>query len=347
MTGRNSRKLKIAFICGAILGITLFHYSIGISPLNHQIYGKFYYAPIISTALWFGTRGGLYASLIISLLLVPHFFIDLGGNGSSLWGILLEIPALNLVGFMTGYLRDKEQEGRLTLKKAAHLISLGKASSHAAHEMKNIGLSIYGFAKLIGKKANLAEDTARFLRVIEDESLRMERLAKDMLQFLRHPILKMEKVDLKEFLGDFILMSQEMTKQKGIEFHSEIQSDLPSIWLDSDRIKEVMINLLQNAIHATPAGGMIIAKTFENNQHLKIQIMDTGIGIPPENLDKVFLPFFTTKAGGSGLGLAISKKIIEAHGGTIEFESMKGIGTWVTITLPRNYPHHINDKGEI
>jgi two-component system sensor histidine kinase HydH len=334
VTKRNSRKLKGGLICGAILGITLFHYIIGVNPLNHQIYGKFYYAPVIVAALWFGVRGGVITSIIIDLLLIPHFLINWGSHIGGLWGILLEIPTLNLTGLVAGYLSDKELQRRTELKQISHLASLKGTYSFAAHEMKNIGISIHGFAKLIKRKTDPSEDVARFLGIIERESQRIERLAKGMLRISKNSELKSEKFDPKKFLGDVMTITQEMADGKGVEFQSEIEESLSPVWLDSEKMKEVLVNLTQNAIQATPSGGRVTLKASGNGENVKIQIIDTGSGIPPSDLDKIFFPFFTTKPEGNGIGLTVSKEVVEAHGGKIEVNSKEGAGTQFTIILP-------------
>jgi two-component system, NtrC family, sensor histidine kinase HydH len=331
---RISKELKFSLILGTMLGITLFHYSIGVSPLNHQIYGKFYYAPVIVAALWFGVRGGLITSIIIDLLLIPHFFINWGSHIGSLWGILLEIPTLNLTGLVAGYLRDREMEKRMELKEISHLASLRGTYSFVAHEMKNIGISIHGFAKLIKRKADPSEDVVRFLGIIERESQRIERLAKGMLNISKNLELKREKFNPKKFLEDVITITQEMASGKGVEFQSQIGEDLSPVWLDSDRMKEVLVNLAQNAIQATPSGGRVSLKASGNGENVRIQVTDTGDGIPSADLDKIFFPFFTTKPDGNGIGLAVCKEVVEAHGGKIEVDSKKGVGTLFTITLP-------------
>ncbi len=317
-----------------MLGITLFHYSIGVNPLNHQIYGKFYYAPVIMAALWFGLRGGLIASILVDLLLIPHFFMSWGSQIDSLWGVLLEIPTLNLTGLVAGYLKDRETARRAELKEINHWASLQGTYSFAAHEMKNIGISIHGFAKLIKRRAGPSEDVVRFLGIIERESQRIERLAKGMLHISKSSELKREKFDPKTFLEDVITITQEMASGKGVEFQSQIEENLSPVWLDSDRMKDVLVNLAQNAIQATPPGGRVTLRASGNGKNVEIQVKDTGDGIPPEDLDKIFLPFFTTKQEGNGIGLAACKEAVEAHGGKIEVDSQERVGTVFTITLP-------------
>jgi signal transduction histidine kinase len=327
-------ELKFTVVLGTILGITLFHYSIGVNPLNHQIYGKFYSVPIIVAALWFGLRGGLITSIIVDLLLIPHFFISWGSHIDSLWGVLLEIPTLNLTGLVVGYLRDREMARRTELKEIGRSAPQKGTYSFAAHEMKNIGISIHGFAKLIRRKAGPSEDVSRFLGIIERESQRIERLAKGMLHVSKNAELKREKFDPKNLLEDVITITQEMASGKGIEFQGRIEKNLSPVWLDSDRMKEVLVNLAQNAIQATPPGGRVTLKASGNAEHVKIQVTDTGHGIPPADLDKIFFPFFTTKPDGNGIGLAVCKEIVEAHGGKIEVDSKEKVGTLFTITLP-------------
>jgi two-component system sensor histidine kinase HydH len=329
-----SKEFKFSLILGTILGITLFHYSIGVNPLNHQIYGISYYAPVIVAALWFGVRGGLVTSIIIDLLLIPHFFISWGTHIDSLWGILLEIPTLNLTGLVAGYLKDREKERRMELKEISQLASLKGTYFFAAHEMKNIGNSIHGFAKLNKRKTGPSEDVVRFLGIIERESQRIERLAKGMLYISKNSELKREKFGPKKLLEDVSAITQEMASGKGVEFENEIEENLSPVWLDSDRMKEVLVNLAQNAIQATPSGGRVTLKASGNGENVKIQVTDTGDGIPPADLDKIFFPFFTTKPEGNGIGLAVCKEVVEAHGGKIEVDSKEGVVTLFTITLP-------------
>jgi two-component system sensor histidine kinase HydH len=322
-----SKKGKMGIVLGTILGITLFHYSIGVNPLSHQIYGKFYYAPIIMGALWSGVKGGLITSMIVSLLLLPHLFLNWQGNPANVWGILLEVPTLILAGLVTGYLRDRESTVWSRAKKTY---------SFATHEMKNIGMSIHGFVNLIKRRGNPSEEVSKFLGVIEKEARRMESVAKTMLLFSKDLPLKKEKTDMNEFLKEIASLSEEMARERGVYFRSKIKEGLPSAWMDSDRMKEALINLLQNAFHATPEGKGVILRADENGRHVKIEVLDSGKGIAAEDLPKIFLPFYTTKSEGTGLGLAITKRIIEAHGASVIVHSQEGKGTHFKVIFPVN-----------
>ena len=334
---RAPKPFRVGIVLSTILGITLFHYSSGINPFIHQVYGKFYFIPILLSALWFGLKGGILSSVLVDILLLPHFFLAWGSTTLGLWSVLLEAPALNLAGLVFGYLSDKGREGRrLAEEKVEHLVSLEKNCSFAAHEMKNIGIVIHGFANLLHRKSHVSGEATKFLGVIEEESLRLERLAKGMLNFFSPPTMKKERLDLNEFLKGVILLAEEAVREKGIEFQSEVPDRLPSIRMDADRVKEVLVNLLHNAIHATLPGGSVFLRICENSHLIKFQIIDTGKGIPPETMSKIFLPFYTTNPNGNGVGLAYSKKIIEAHGAKIEVDSRVGKGTRFTVLLPLN-----------
>jgi len=265
--------------------------------------------------------------MITSLILLPHLFLNSKENPINVWGLLLEIPTLVLVGLVTGYLRDRE---------SAVWSKAKRTYSFATHEMKNVGMSIHGFVRLIRRKGNPSEEVSKFLGVIEKEAQRMERVAKTMLHFSKDILLKKEMMDISEFLKEIVTISEATAREKGVHFQSEIKDVLPLAWIDPDRMKEALINLTQNAIHATPPGKIVILRAYENGRHVKIEILDSGKGIPREDLAKIFLPFYTTKSGGTGLGLAITKRIIEAHGATITVRSREGRGTQFMVVFPVN-----------
>jgi signal transduction histidine kinase len=327
-------KLKVGLVAGAIVGITLLHLSLGIRPLSHQIYSKLYYGPLILAGFWFGVRGGLFASVVIDLLLGFHLFVDSQNFVSVQGWTLLEIPTLNLAGLVIGYLADMAKKKRRDLEKVGHLVSLGKRCSYLSHEMRNISVGIHGLARLARRKVALPEDGVKFLQIIEKESKRMERLTKNLLSFSHPPTLRKTVDDIRASLSEVVWISQEMAAKKGIRFTGEVQEDLPRVYLDWDRMKEVLINLTQNAIHATPTGGAVVLRAFGNNGTIQIQVSDTGTGIPSEDLEKIFLPFFTRKREGTGLGLAVSKRIVEAHGATLEVAASEAGGTTFTVGLP-------------
>ncbi len=142
---------------------------------------------------------------------------------------------------------------------------------------------------------------------------------------------------------DLVAFFGPTAQQARIEIKCYVPTDLPRVSLDQELFKQALLNLFLNAQQAMPDGGMLTVQatsgtTTEPNSHVELCLIDTGSGMPPDMLSKVFRPFFSTKPGGTGLGLPTTRKIIEAHGGTIEVESELGRGTRFTIRLPVALP---------
>ena len=141
-----------------------------------------------------------------------------------------------------------------------------------------------------------------------------------------------------ELLGEIIEFAANHTDMRGVAITPQFEQGLPRIMLDGDQMRQVAINLILNAGGAMPEGGSLQVKTeIGPEQRILISFSDTGNGIPPENLEKIFEPFYTTKSKGTGLGLAITRQIVEMHHGEISLESAPGKGTKVTVALPINH----------
>jgi signal transduction histidine kinase len=121
---------------------------------------------------------------------------------------------------------------------------------------------------------------------------------------------------------------------ESIKMGSELESGLPKVWIDSDQIRQVLLNMLRNAVHAMPDGGKIWVRTKREDGYVNIEVQDTGMGISEDNIQKLLTAFFTTKSSGSGLGLTICSQIIHNHGGSIGVRSKVGEGTTFVVSLP-------------
>jgi signal transduction histidine kinase len=124
------------------------------------------------------------------------------------------------------------------------------------------------------------------------------------------------------------------TDEDAIEMKGDLVEDLPKLWFDPDQMRQVLLNLLRNAVHAMPDGGELVVSTETQDNIVTIEIRDTGVGISEDNLNKIFTAFFTTKPSGSGLGLTICSQIIHNHGGSIGVSSEEGKGSAFVISLP-------------
>jgi signal transduction histidine kinase len=150
-----------------------------------------------------------------------------------------------------------------------------------------------------------------------------------------HPMqLRVQAQSLNDLVGEVVAMCSASVREAEVELVQEADPKMDSPPLDGARMKQVILNLVQNAIQASPKGGKVWVITRKYLKHVEVEVADQGQGIPSENWDKLFFPFFTTKRGGTGLGLAISHKIVEAHGGVLELIKSNENGTIFRVQLP-------------
>jgi signal transduction histidine kinase len=231
---------------------------------------------------------------------------------------------------------EKKLEERL--REAEHLSAVGQLARGIAHEIRNplnyISLSIDHL-----KEKYRPADEARenkfdsLISSMKQEVHRLDKLVGDFLDYGKPLRLNLQPVDTKKLLSHIV----EIIKAKADTEHVAIIESydfLPELMLDYDLMKTCLFNIVSNAFQAMPEGGTITFRTERSDGKFNLHILDTGAGVPRENLERIFEPFFTTKSGGLGLGLAITRRVIEEHGGKIDFLSSEGKGSEVSITLP-------------
>lgn len=173
----------------------------------------------------------------------------------------------------------------------------------------------------------------RFQR-LQGECQRLVDVSNDFLRFARLQELEKRPCALGEVVQTMLDFFSPTARQANVAINLYVPSDLPMVRLDPEQFQQALLNLLLNAEQAMPEGGEITILGAAEPENVRLEIIDTGPGMPPEVMAKVFKPFYTTKPGGNGLGLPITRKIIEAHGGTLEVQSEAGRGTKFTIHLP-------------
>ena len=239
--------------------------------------------------------------------------------------------------------------------RADRLASLGTLAAGLAHEIRNPLVAIKTFTQLLPERFDDEEFRNHFTNVAAGEIDRISTLVTELLEFSRPSGPFFQQENLNAILDKMITLIKTEAKQKEVAIETTLADDLPTVTVDKEQIKQVFINILLNAIQATPEKGSIlvatrkIAKSNGGPGFVQVEISDTGVGIPEEELDKIFTPFFTTRAKGSGLGLAISHQIIQEHEGTIDVRSALQKGTTFTINLPTNpliLKQHKNDDRE-
>ena len=246
--------------------------------------------------------------------------------------------------------KQNEAEFRVRIEQkmiaTERLASLGTLAAGVAHEINNplaIIKESAGWMELLLKKEELAEmprkqDFELALSKIEKGIKRAKRITLQLLGFVRKDDSVPAEVNLRELLEEAAqLVNREMVN-KDIEIVQEIDDSASIIWSDPYQLRQVFINLLTNAIHATGSGGKIAITLKRVGEEVALTLKDTGQGIPKENLERVFEPFFSTKSPGqgTGLGLFVTRSIIEKLGGAIEVESQLGHGTSFQIKLPKH-----------
>lgn len=229
------------------------------------------------------------------------------------------------------------KDNRDLLLRAERLSAVGEVAAMVAHEIRNPLTSIGGFARAIKRdieKANKTETNRRFLDIIIEEVKRLEKIVTEILGFVRPVPLKFTPTNLHEVIDQtFSMMSGEFDESK-VVVTKDYQPDLPPLWIDADQIRQVLLNLFRNALHAMRGEGMLSVITEATRNLARVYVADTGEGIRADQVDKVFNAFFTTKSTGSGLGLTISQQIIRSHGGSIDVDSREGEGSTFIISLP-------------
>ncbi|MDQ7783398.1 MAG: ATP-binding protein [Desulfomonilaceae bacterium] len=227
-------------------------------------------------------------------------------------------------------IRELEQKVIVSEKFAA----LGRLSAGVAHEIRNPLNSIRGFIQYFQKKLALEEEDYRYTELMLTEVDRLNRVISKLLAYSkpREPRLNIRSPE--EVLDHCLRVVEREAAEAGVDLvHSPLGENMPLVLMDTDQITQIFLNILINAVEATPRGGQVSVKYDVDNGRLHIVIEDTGMGIPKENLDKLFDPFFSTKKKGTGLGLAIVRSIVEGHGGEIEVESEPEVGTRFTVTF--------------
>lgn len=362
-----SPAIRICLLALFIVGISLLHY---LTPLHlhylHDIFQRFYYLPIILAALWFGFRGGLVCSLVVSVAYAPHILFQWGGELVVEIEKYLEIVLYNIVGGVTGLLVQRERERSAELQKTAEgleasyrtlqqqseriiaieeqlrraekLSTLGEMAAVLAHEIRNPLGSIRGTAEILRDDYKPGDPKYEFIEIQIKETERLNRVVEDFLRMARPQPGEMKRCRVRDELETIATLVANDVRERALRLVLESPAADAVVQADGEKLRQAFLNIVINALQATPAGGSVIISTdiveTDGTEQCQIRFHDSGAGIESEALVHVFEPFFTTKPDGTGLGLAITKKIIEGHGGTLTVESAVGQGTTVVVGLP-------------
>jgi signal transduction histidine kinase len=237
-------------------------------------------------------------------------------------------------------LSGKMNELRTAQEQLVHstkMAAIGELAANIAHEVNNPLTSVLGYTTHLMKSLDLPESSKKILRMMEQETLRVRKIIRNLLDFSRHKDSWMHPTDILQPLRETVAFVQGAAQSSLVKIHEEYNGSPVIVNMDPNEMKQVFINIINNAFQAMPQGGDLWIRVHPvGGYEAMIEFADTGVGISPENLQKIFEPFFSTKEDrdGTGLGLSISYRIVQRYGGRIDAESESGKGTIFRIVLP-------------
>ncbi len=348
-------------IAVTIVLVTILHF---LTPTDqivwHEIYQRLYYVPIIAAALLFGLKGGLAASLFTTIIYSPHIYLH-WQHGHFDYSInqYAEVVIFNLVGGVMGALGDRLRKAReraernaeqkrqafdelqstfQQLLQAEKLASLGELSAGIVHEVRNPLASIKGAIEILEDELKSDSPRKEFADLARKEIDRLDKLVGEFLRFARPAEPAKSLTDPNTIVESVTSLIENQAAAQSVTIVKDLQNDIPSVLVDPEQIKQVMLNLAINGLqamdHPNGADKTLTLRTMERDGNCVLEVDDSGPGIEPRNLSKIFDPFFTTKDKGIGLGLSIAHKIATQHDGKLVAENTDR-GTCFSLILRR------------
>ena len=347
--------LRVAAVAAGILAISVLHQLTPPSMIHwHNAIQNLDYLPVLLAAWSFGWPGGLLAGLFAGFANVPfsleiwntfpNFAID------QMW----DIPLFCGAGVFTGILAERERRQHAALekttrqltevyqelhdnferlKRAERLFALGQLSAGLAHEVRNPLASISGAAGILQRNLRLAPRESECVAIISKECDRLNHLLAHFLAFARPRSPFYQSVEMGPLIDSVLALGVHALGESKITLSGEVDVR-ESVECDPELLKQVLLNLVINAIQAMPEGGNVRVAARQTENHVRIEVIDEGCGVAAADRDRIFDPFFTTKESGTGLGLSVAHKIVEQHGGILSAESNPTKGMTFSVQLP-------------
>ncbi len=321
-----------------------FHYIYGMSHVGvlDAVHRRLCYIPIVLGGLWFGMYGGVATAAGIALSILPFIYVHREMHHGFVPGELVEIIFYIFIGWLSGMLSDAQKEERRKndalkeqLRASERLSTIGELFAYMMHEIKNPLSSIKGAADIVADQSVDPGRKLEFSNLLKSEISRLNRTLDSMLTYTRMKLV-LDECTVTAEISRIMNLLYAQAEKNSVRINLFFKEDIV-IRVDCDKMRQVFINLILNAIEAMEHGGKLdILFTHTDNNYVEIVFKDTGPGIPPEHIQSLFRPFFTTRKNGTGLGLAISKRIVEEHKGKLLVQSEPGKGTVFTVRLPWN-----------
>jgi signal transduction histidine kinase len=236
---------------------------------------------------------------------------------------------------------DAQRSAENRLVQAAKLAAVGEMAAAIAHELNNPLTSVTGFAELALSDMPGESETRKDLEIVMREAGRARDVVRRLLDFARQSESTRARASLNDVVEDVVALSRHLIHTSGVTLDLALQESLPWVLVDVNQMKQVLLNLIHNALQAMPNGGDLTISTQTapraGRNWIRVSVQDTGVGIPKPDQARIFEPFYTTKGdqGGTGLGLSVTYGIITDHGGQIDVESQPGAGSKFSVWLPQ------------
>lgn len=286
------------------------------------------------------TFGAVGALIVISNLAsgVGRIKNGLSALEKDIHNLLPEMPGemgqvAGAINKMALALAEKERL-EAELHRSERLAALGRLVTGVAHELRNpIGV-IKATVQVMEKEFEMIPGISDYTTVIKEQVDRQNRVIQELLDFGRPSAPLIQNLSVNTLIQAVLTFTEPMLRQNKIKLIKKLTEGLPKVEADGEKLKQVFVNLILNAVQAMPDGGSLTLETATDGQKVMISFIDTGEGIAEEDLPSIFDPFYTTKDAGTGLGLSISHQLVKVHGGTIDVSSVKSQGTTFAVNLP-------------
>lgn len=328
-TSGRRRRVDWYIAWGLIAVITVLHYSTMTTLLHfHTLYRDLYFVPILLMSFVYGLRTGLFTSIIIVALYLPHVFMTWSAQPGVNFGNLMQVFVFVIVAATMGYLSDREKARQVQIIEAENWAALGRASLAMSYELEDVRRTLRsllssttecsaareGLQEVIERLATLEQASARFA---PDRASRAQA------------VVEVNEVVLKA-RNDLI----DLARSKDISLVVDLKPTGCFIKMNETNLQWAITELTRNAIEHSSSGGVVTISSEHDGGRCNLKVKDRGEGISAENLQKIFVPFYTTKEKGTGLGLAACQKVTRDEGAQIEVQSTPGEGSTFTLGLP-------------
>ena len=334
-----STRAQAVLIVALVIALAVFTW---IAPPHavvlHNVLHHLNILPFMLAGMFFGWRGALKTVLLATVLQAPSIYRHWFRMPLDAQDQVVELSTFGAAGVIAGLLADRERMQRKRvedtkaeleqvyielrqnieqLKKTERLTAAGQLSASLAHEIRNPLASISGATGILSRGQASADDRAECLDILAKESQRLNKLLTNFLEFARPRLPRMQSTEPLELIHSVVTLAQHSAAQQHVTLEVRAEERGREIECDPEQIKQLLLNLILNAVQATGEGGLVTIRSFLTGDALCMEVSDNGCGISPAAREQIFDPFFTTRENGTGLGLAIAANIAAQHGGTL------------------------------